>query len=103
AIAVVGGDRELLEEIVNDSLSELPELLAGLESAVDTENSAEARRYAHTVKASARTFSIPDLMDASEKLEQAAATGELAKVRERLPEFRRTMERVIAELSRHLD
>jgi histidine phosphotransfer protein HptB len=72
---LVGGDRDVLAELVDAFLDEAPKRLAELRLAAGRGDAALARRAAHTLKSNALTFGAGRLGSLSRGLEIAAATG----------------------------
>ena len=98
ALHSVQGDEGLLRELIGDSLSELPELLAGLDSATAAGNAIEARRCAHTTKSTGRIFGIPKLIEAAMRVEKAAEQKDFATVIDHTPALRNVVESAMGEL-----
>ena len=57
ALQVVGGDRELLRDVVDAMVEELPQLMLQLQQALAENDQTASRRAAHTIKGSTRIFS----------------------------------------------
>ena len=103
ALANTAGDQDILQMLIEESLKELPELLQLLEHAVDSGNADEARRLAHTLKASARTFAIPQLLETADAVERQAATGSCAGLGESVAGLRSIVLGVLDILRGRLD
>lgn len=102
ALRVVEGDEELLNDLITDGLTELPELMDNLEHALTTGDVSEAYRHAHTIKAAARTFGIKTLFERANSAEQAAADSDLDRVRNHLPILRTMVSEVLREFEQRL-
>jgi HPt (histidine-containing phosphotransfer) domain-containing protein len=70
---LVGGDSEVLAELVGDFLAEAPQRLAEMRSA----DAALAGRAAHTLKSNALTFGAAELASACRDVELTAREGEV--------------------------
>jgi HPt (histidine-containing phosphotransfer) domain-containing protein len=70
---MIGGDREVLAELVDELLEEAPRRLAEMRSP----DAALAGRAAHTLKSNALTFGGAELASACRELEVTAREGEL--------------------------
>jgi CheY-like chemotaxis protein/HPt (histidine-containing phosphotransfer) domain-containing protein len=82
ALQKVGGDRELLHELVRVFLEEWPKWRAELSRALAAGNSAEVRRLAHTVKGALGQFDAEEAAATAEQLETMGRTAQLQGVDE---------------------
>jgi HPt (histidine-containing phosphotransfer) domain-containing protein len=71
----VGGDLELLRELIAAFLEELPESERQLGAAVAASDAKNVRIIAHTIKGSMRYFGAKTAYDLAYKLESAAGNG----------------------------
>jgi two-component system, sensor histidine kinase and response regulator len=76
-LAVVGGDRQLLVELIDLFLEQIPTLLHQIDDAIAGGDDVGLRRSAHTLKGSLATFAADEAMDAAQALERIGASGEL--------------------------
>ena len=76
AMDVVGGDRELLGEILEAILEECPQQFASLEKAIAEQDSGTARRAAHTILGNMRAISANEAMDKASVVELLARDSE---------------------------
>ena len=74
----VGGDLDLLQELISAFLEELPGMEQGLASAVEKENAVEVRQMSHKIKGSLRYFGAKPAYDLAYKLESCAEHGTMA-------------------------
>ena len=74
---VVGGDAELLLQVVDAFLQEAPQQMRALASAVAANDAPTVRRAAHTLKGSLRYFGVRSAFDLALQLEQAGQKNEL--------------------------
>jgi len=77
ALERVGGDRELLRELIRVFLEEWPKWKAALGHALAARDSAQVRRLAHTVKGALGQFEAHEAAEAAERLESMARAGDL--------------------------
>jgi two-component system sensor histidine kinase/response regulator len=63
ALEVVGGDRELLGEILEAVIEECPQQFESLEKSISEQDSTTARRAAHTILGNMRAISATNAMD----------------------------------------
>jgi HPt (histidine-containing phosphotransfer) domain-containing protein len=96
--ASVGGDQEFVSELVDDFLADAPAQLEGLRAASSSGDSDMARRAAHTLKGTSRTFGAEVLAALCQEAEAAAGMGDLDSVRTRLPGIDVEWARVRTEL-----
>ncbi|QDU40884.1 Signal transduction histidine-protein kinase BarA [Maioricimonas rarisocia] len=98
----VDGCEEILREVIEDTLTEAPDLMRQLEQAFAEDRVADAGRLAHTLKATARTFGVSEMTQHADEIEQTAAGGRLDSVAGKVPELRRLLDRVLEELETRL-
>lgn len=65
----VGGDSELLFELVEIFFEEYPKLIAGIKSSLESKSYVELRRFAHTLKGCLRYFGKTQAGKLSSQLE----------------------------------
>jgi HPt (histidine-containing phosphotransfer) domain-containing protein len=82
--ASVGGDQEFVAELVDDFLADAPAQLEALGAAVSSGDPDVARRAAHTLKGTSRTFGATALAALCQKAEAAAGMGDLDSLRTQL-------------------
>lgn len=82
ALKTVDDDMELLVELANLFLEGSQAALDRIEQAIDTSDSAELYRGAHSLKGSLANFCAPDLRDAAHVLEMTGRNGHLDGARE---------------------
>jgi two-component system sensor histidine kinase/response regulator len=79
AVARLGGDDELLREMVEVFLQECPKYMAAIHNALAGADAKELRRAAHTLKGSMGHFAAQAAHDAAMQLENLAAADRLAE------------------------
>ena len=79
ALAATGGDRELLESVIEVFLDEEPELIEAIRKAIVADDSTALRLAAHTLKGSLRYFGDGPAIDVAFCMETMGATGDLAE------------------------
>ncbi|MCA9075787.1 MAG: response regulator [Planctomycetaceae bacterium] len=77
ALDVVQQDKDLLREVVDAVLEEVPQLMTNLHQAIQAGDKPTVQRMAHTVKGNMRTFQAESGMKIAETLEQQAREGVL--------------------------
>ncbi|MBI2826356.1 MAG: PAS domain S-box protein [Planctomycetia bacterium] len=100
AMDTVGGDRQLLQDIVSAFQEEAPRLLADLRRAVDAGDADGLRRAAHTLKGSLRYFGVSGLYDRAFELEARGRQGRLAGAAVEVDPFAREVEQLLTQLAR---
>ena len=98
AVEQFGGDENVLSELAELFLSECPGLESGLLEAIDARNSADLRRYAHTLKGSAGVFLAQATVSAAQRLEQMGRDEDMAGVEEAWTALAAELERMKAAL-----
>ncbi|MDD4270137.1 MAG: response regulator [Thermoguttaceae bacterium] len=94
ALATVGGDEQLLREVIQAYLEEAPRTLAALADAVKQQDALAFRRAAHTLKGSMRYFGVPRGFDLAFSLEKMGLEGRLQEAGEGLASLRALMEQL---------
>ena len=78
ALETLGGDRELLAKVIEGFLGQHPALVAELRTALETGDLPVARRVAHTIAGSLRSFDGARVVALAEALEDCCRDGALA-------------------------
>jgi HPt (histidine-containing phosphotransfer) domain-containing protein len=73
----MGGDAEVVKELVQSYLEEAPRLLAEARAALAAGDAATVQRAVHTLKSTSATFGAMALAESSKALEHAARGGKL--------------------------
>jgi PAS domain S-box-containing protein len=71
------GGEDFLHEVIDAFLADAPELIATLRRSLDSRNSEELRRAAHTLKSNGATLGAEGFAELCRTLEQRAKAGEL--------------------------
>ena len=77
ALRCVGGDRNLLGEVVESVIEELPDLVAAVRRAVAEQAADELRAVAHRLKGSIRYFGQTEAFKSALRLEEMGSQGRL--------------------------
>ena len=100
ALKTVGGDRELLREVVEMFVLESPRLMTAIRDAAAQADAAALLRPAHTLKTSLGYFGIQTGFELALQLEKMGRANDLTGVAEPLAELERLLAKAIAELDR---
>jgi CheY-like chemotaxis protein len=100
ALERVGGNAQMLKDLVALFLEEGPRLLAEIRRAMDQGNAAELRRQAHTLKGSAALFAAEPTVRAARLLEYLGRDGKLEEAERAWSEMEQEMGGLLAELER---
>ena len=73
----IGGDGEFLAELIDEFLADAPVQLESLREALGSDDAEGARRAAHTLKGTSRTFGADALGSLCKEVESAVGVGEL--------------------------
>ncbi len=77
-LEVIGGERELLVELIDSFLETGPPLVERLRQGLAQGNAAEVRAAAHTLKSSSKDFGATRLAELCQQLEEMGKAGQLA-------------------------
>jgi CheY-like chemotaxis protein/HPt (histidine-containing phosphotransfer) domain-containing protein len=102
ALATVGGDRSLLEELIRAYLEEAPQNLVALEESLKHGDTLAFRRAAHTIKASMRYFCFQHGFDLAFDLEKLGMEGDLSNAEAGVANLRALMEKLPSVLLDYL-
>ena len=94
----LGGDEELVRDIVGLFLEDYPVRMAAIQSAIDSGQADGIRRAAHALKGGASTMSAFAVAEAAGRIEASGEAGDLASVGELFAELTAEMERLAAVL-----
>jgi len=94
ALEAVDGDRELMIELINMFLEELPDTMSNLESCVQNANAEDIERKSHTLKGALGNFGADKAVELSFALEKAGRFNELKNASDTLNALQSEMERV---------
>lgn len=98
---IVGGDEQLMSELVTVTLEETPRMMERLENAIRSGNSDAVRLEAHSLKSSVTIFGADAATDAALELESAGREQDLTDAVEIFAELRRQVDELMALLSDH--
>lgn len=84
ALSRVGGDVELLREVVGLFLDDYPHSLEMIRDAVNKGDKSSLERHAHSLKGSVSTFGAQEAFEAALALEKQGRTGDLATAQDGL-------------------
>ena len=98
----VGGDCELLRQIVEIVHADIPEIVTRLRSAVAFEDRKELSRAVHSLQGMLATFNAQAVLDALKPLAEMAQAGDFSASGEALREFEEKILRFDGELSDEL-
>jgi CheY-like chemotaxis protein len=90
----VGGDSQLLGELVDIYLCESPSMLAAAQQALQNKDGRELARVAHTLKGSVGNFSARSTRELAERLEGFAEQGDFSSARTTMNTLEQAMERL---------
>jgi two-component system, sensor histidine kinase and response regulator len=98
ALADLGGDEELLREILGLFLDDCPRLLSGLDSAIERADAKELKRLAHTMRGVVGHFGLNSAIEAAGTLEGLASAEAWVEARETFEHLRLNLDRVLPAL-----
>ena len=95
ALEKVGGDHELLQELVRVFLEEWPKWKTALGQALAAGDSAQVRRLAHTIKGALGQFEAHEAAETAQRLETMGQVADLREAGEVFAQLEREIERLI--------
>jgi HPt (histidine-containing phosphotransfer) domain-containing protein len=98
ALDKVGGDREILEEILVVFSETYPDQLSELKNAIDNGDAPIVERAAHTLKGSVGTFSSKKALETAFRLETMGHDGNLQEAAEAYSKLEQEVEELEAAL-----
>ncbi len=99
ALARVGGDLELLQEIARLFLDDTPNMLGAIEKAAESGDAKALERAAHTLKGCVSNFGAADAYEAALNLEKMGRAADLAGVPQGVDRLRKTLDELAPELN----
>ena len=82
---MLGGDRDLLRNVVDTMLVEMPALQRQLEDAIKEQDVARTQRVAHTIKGEASAIAALRTERAAAAIEEFAANNDLESATRQMP------------------
>ena len=98
ALEKVGGDREILEEILEVFSESYPDQLSELKNAIGNGDASIVERAAHTLKGSVGTFSATKALETAFRLETMGHDGNLQEAAEVYSKLEQEVEELDAAL-----
>src|SRR3984957_12284279 len=98
ALSRVGGDVELLKEVVELFLDDYPSTFEKIKAAVASRNATALEHAAHSLKGSGSTFGASRAFEAAFTLEKQGRSGDLADAQESLLQLEQALEALRPEL-----
>ena len=102
ALDVMGGDRELLGEILEAITEECPQQFGSLLQAISQRDSTTARRAAHTILGNMRAISANEAMDKASVVERLAKNSEFEALAQPVEELRQATDAVYQAINQFL-
>ena len=99
AVARLGGDRALLDELIQVFLGEAPKLRERIREAVEHRDAPQLRLASHTLKGAVSNFAAKNAFEAALRLETLAQNGNLTGVESALAEFEIELDVLLESLS----
>lgn len=98
ALSRVGGDVDLLKEVVELFLDDYPSTLEKIKAAVASHNASALEHSAHSLKGSVSTFGANRAFEAAFSLEKQGRSGDLTGASEGLLQLEQALEALRPEL-----
>lgn len=103
ALKNVGGHADLLRDVLDAAMQELPQLVTQLEDAIAADDAPVAQRLAHTIKGEARALAANMTQSAAQVIEEAGAGNDLATASEKMPDLRDAVDRLFVEWNAYVN
>jgi CheY-like chemotaxis protein len=103
ALHGVGGNTQLLQEVVLAAREELPRLLAELRQAIDEGDAAVVQRAAHSINGSTRLFEFAPVQLLAQQIELMGRSQELRAAPQTLTQLQAAMETLLDDLAAFAD
>jgi HPt (histidine-containing phosphotransfer) domain-containing protein len=98
ALTRVGGDEELLGEVIGLFLDDYPHSLQKLREAVNAGDHSSVEQYAHSLKGSVSIFGAQEAVEAAFSLEKQGRSGDLTAAPDGLKRLEQALARLKPEL-----
>jgi PAS domain S-box-containing protein len=98
ALSRVGGDAELLKEVVELFLDDYPATFERIKSAVASRDASALEQHAHSLKGSVSTFGAERAFEAAFTLEKQGRSGDLTAAQDGLLQLQKALEALHPEL-----
>ena len=98
ALSRVGGDVELLKEVIELFLDDYPSTFEKIKNAVDASDSSALEHHAHSLKGSVSTFGAGPAFEAAFELEKQGRAGDLTGAHDGLLRLEQALEALRPEL-----
>jgi PAS domain S-box-containing protein len=99
ALTRVGGDEELLRELIEVFLSDCPKWMSDLHKAAVAGNAVDLRRAAHTIKGAVGYFGADEAGAAADRLQELGRAGDVAAAVAVVPKLEQALEQLTAVLN----
>jgi CheY-like chemotaxis protein len=100
ALVCTGGDRDLMQTMIEVFLQESPRMLDEARSAAAAKDSPRLRRAGHSLKGSCGYFAVPEAYEAALHVEWLAEGGDLARASKALDQLSAEIDRLRPALAR---
>lgn len=98
ALESVGGRTQLLHDVLDAFLERVPELVEGIEQAINSGSPQELNRYAHELKGALVILRGPAASETAQKLENQASAGDLSASQETLEQLKPQLQDITAQI-----
>jgi two-component system, sensor histidine kinase and response regulator len=99
ALERLGGDEELLHEVMEIFLEEVPKHLAGLRKAITEQDAETVERIAHSLQGELGYLGIAELLHGACELEEKGRTSDFQGALTLLPPFELAMARLLGSMA----
>jgi CheY-like chemotaxis protein len=103
ALESVGGDRRILKDVISVFISELPNQLESIRSAVANADAQALKRSAHSIRGAVSNLKADRVSQVAQQLETKGTDGELAGAEKMLAELEQALEELCPALTAYGD
>jgi HPt (histidine-containing phosphotransfer) domain-containing protein len=103
ALDMLGGDEQLMHEVVVIAMAELVRQRDALREALISSDAPTARRHAHTLKGTVATLAATAVRDQALLVERACSVGDVEAGRAQFPALAALVSRLLVELGEFRD
>ena len=100
---MVGGNDDLLRELLSMYLEESQTLVSQIATSIDSGNGAEIRRAAHTLGGASRSVGAKIVSEIAQQLRDTQDNGPFEQARERLAELQHSIDAVTSVIQSFLE
>ncbi|MCA1743442.1 MAG: response regulator [Desulfovibrionales bacterium] len=99
----LGNDHELIQEILGQFIIEIPDRVNRLKQGIETEDSSQIKKMAHTIKGLSANVSASGLRNAAEEIEKLSMKDDLQEIKNIIPRLEKQHHSIVEYLKKYLE